>query len=151
MEQTELNRLIEAVTKRIMQQLGAESAPRKRILVLGKDPACPIATCLNRDFIAETGLDLSHAGEYDFVVLPSNFLERMRECGPGTSGNNVAAGSKTGGATLDFTGHRLLHERELRDKCTAAIDTLRVGKRTMITSLAADYIRKRGLTVLREA
>lgn len=149
MDERQLDSIVNAATKQIMQRLGeGEKGGEKRILVLGKDADCPIRACLSRDFEAETGPDLARAEEFDFVVLPTWYLDRLRGGTPPQAASGAVALS---GDTLDFSGQALLHERELRDKCMAAVKAVRVGKKTIITALAADYIRKRGLEVRREA
>lgn len=149
MDKDQVDRLVDAVTGEIMKRLGeagskeAKPADKKSFLVLGKDPACPVAACLNRDFRAETGPNLDRVHDYDFVVMPVYYLDRL------TGQKQTDGAAPVGNGVLDFTGRRLIHERELREKLSSAAKILRVDAHAMITSLAQDYIKKRGLTVER--
>lgn len=152
-----MERLVDAVTARILSRLRqppeppAASAAKQRLLVLGKDSACPIRDCLNREFEAELRPDLDDANRFDFVVLPSSYLARLRGGAPAareTERRDNAMECRDN--IVDCRSQRLLHERELREKYHTAAKTVRVGKHTMITPLAADFLKSRGLAVVRE-
>lgn len=140
MDNLDMERLVDAVTKEIMKRLNTGT---KRVLVLGGGKDCEIASLLSGAFSVDCKDSLDNAAAYDYVVLPSSVL--------GGDGGKAAATrhEPPAGEALDLTGKRLIHERELREKCTGGASCVRVDKKAIITSLAADYIKSRKLTVLR--
>lgn len=145
-----MDKLVEAITAEIMRRIRQEEQT-KRFLVLGNDPACEIAECLQREFSAEVKPDLDTVQDYDFVVLPVadfNKLVSGRICGADANSLGESP-SGADGETLDFTGRKLLHERELAEKCSARVRSIRIAKKTIVTQLAADYIKKNKIAVVR--
>ena len=51
------------------------------------------------------------------------------------------------GKIIDYSGKRLLHERDLRDMNTARGDVVRVSNNTIITALAHDYAKGIGARI----
>lgn len=141
MDNLNMERLVNAVTEEIMRRLNTGA---KSVLILEGDKDCEIATLLNGAFAVDCKTSLENADAYDYVVLPASVFGGFdRAKAP------VACAEAAAGGVLDFTGKRLLHERELREKCTNGVSCVKVDKKAIITSLAADYIKSRKLTVLR--
>lgn len=145
MDTTNMERLVQSVTETVMKRLvqPPTESQRKRFLVLGKDPDCPVRACLGRDFEADIRPNLDDAKQFDYAVLPVWYLDKLRGAAP-------AAEPSAPTACIDLRRQHLLHERELRERCGSGVKAVRVGKTTIITSLAADFLKSRGLTVLRE-
>ena len=142
----DLEKLVDSVTKEIMRRLREQEA-QKRVLVL--EPDCPLTPLLEQEYAVDYAQDLRGAQEYDYVLVPRAQIAAL--CGAAAS--SAAAAEKpacSGDGALDFTGKKLIHERELAEACKYGIKSLRVCKKAIITSLAADLIRDRGLTVIRE-
>lgn len=137
-----LDKLVDAVTKEIMRRI--EQAEKKKILVLGKDEDRDIADCLQERFTADIKPSLKELQDYDFVVMPAAYVLKMMKWD-----NLEAPAGECHLDVLDMTGKKLIHERELREKCGSSITTLRIDKKAIITQLAADFIKQRKIYIVR--
>lgn len=145
-----LDMLVEAVTKEIMRRI--EHEKKKKILVLGKEKNCNIACCLQEQFDVDVKPTLKEQSDYDFVVVPTDYFLKMakkdeiiqEDC---SIAPEVLDSNK---GVLDLTGKKLIHERELINKCDSSIAFLEIDKKTIVTQLALDFIKKKRLTVIRK-
>lgn len=147
MEQKHFDNLVEIVTKKIMQKLNQDN---KKFLVLGRDEDCPINSCLNKDFISKVDSSLQNMEDYDYVVLPVGYLQKLIGKGEKNINNFSKEEETVNGEILDFTDKKLIHEREIKDKYKSKIIGIRVGKKTIITQLALDFIKQKKIQVIRE-
>lgn len=152
-----MDQLVDKITAEILrrmkekiQEAQAEEQATKRFLVLGKDPHCEIAALLGQTYQADVKPNLHDAQDYDFVVMPVSFLSRL-----GTKSTakpeacSVVPEVAAQDHVLDLTEKKLLHERELMERCSARTGSIRIGKRAIVTHLAMDYLKKQGITVVR--
>lgn len=144
----DLEKLVERVTKEIMKMLQASDG-KQTVLLVGETENKDMAAALGDQYQVECCTSLANAAAYDYVMLPTSYLYGPHcaalEAVPAPS---LVTASAVGGQ-LDLTGKKLIHERELREKCTSGICTIKVDEKAIITSLAADLIKSRQLTVVR--
>jgi hypothetical protein len=144
-----VEKMVEMVTAEIMRRTGKQERG-KRFLVLGSDPKCEIAECLRKDFPVEVKQDIGDAHNYDFVVLPAAYFDdpnvKVQTLPKAEACENT---EKDTGKILDLSEMKLISERGLADKYSPHIDTIRISKKSIITSLAADFIRANDIYVER--
>lgn len=148
MEQFDIDILVESVTNEIMRRL--TQIERQRVLVIDGDEKCDIAGTLGAKYETVIKPVLQDVDAYDYIVLPTANLRQIIE---GDKVNRLGALSHTENAaigadrTLDLRNKRLVHERELRARCTPNVTRLVLGKGTIITQLALDFIKEGNLTI----
>lgn len=141
-----MDKLVEMVTAEIIRRMSQQASDK--ILVLGKDSNCPIAGCLQSKFDAAVEPNLDNVDEYGFVVLPVGYLNKLLSR---TTSSEIkeSTHADTSGAVLDLTHKKLIHEREIMEKCSAKISTIQISKKAIVTQLAADLIKKHKITIVR--
>ncbi len=147
----DLNKLVDAVTKEIMSRLQKQDT-RPSVLVL--EPDCPVAPLLEQQYGISCAEDTENLQSYDYVLVPrAKYHVFCTNCVASTAASQPAESKNTEQCpdkTLDWTDKKLIHERELAEACTHNIRCLRIANRAIVTALAADFIRDRGLTLIRE-
>jgi|GEM_PF-458785 len=147
----DFSKLVDAVTQEIMRRLQERDA-RPSVLML--EPDCPIAPLIEQNYAISWGEDAKNAQDFDYVLVPRAkyhvFCTNCVASAATTPPAEPAKEEQSCGDTLDWTDKKLIHERELADACTNNIRCLRIAKRAILTALAADFIRDRGISVIRE-
>ena len=147
----DLEKLVDAVTKEIMRRL-REQDTRPSVLIL--EPDCPVSPLFQPEYEVTCAPDAGNRQAYDYVLVPrARYDVFCTNCVASASASPPPEGPKAEpcpGSVLDWSEKKLIHERELAEACTHNIKSLRIGHRAIVTSLAADLIRDRGLTLLKE-
>lgn len=144
------NQLVEKITTEVMRRLAAKE-PSPRILVLGKQPDCRIAKCLQKEMTAEIRPNLEAMQAYDFVVLPVGYLQKQLQKKTEQPTSAPAKASCSSKQIVDWTAKKLIHERELTDQKITTHACLHIGKQTIVTQLAAEYLQKHKIEVVKTA
>jgi len=133
----DLEKLVELATKAILDRLNNGI---RKVAVYGDVPDGLISGAETK--VARSCTD---AEGCDYVVMSiASFCDLT-----GTKLNTVAAVPQAhrDGAVIDFSGKRLLHERDLRDMNAARGDIVKVSNNTIITALAHDYAKGIGAKI----
>lgn len=149
----DLDQLAEIITNEIIKRRSGAAAQPKSVLVLEGCPADAVAA----------GYEVKNdaCGGYGYVLMTAAAYQDLMCAKPGggcdANGHTAAAAAgaggccpECGGATLDMSGKRLLHERDIRDGNAKRGDFIKVTKRTIITALAGDYAKSIGVKIIRE-
>ena len=157
-----IDKLVEMVTAEIMKRMEEEAKQEetKSFLVLGKDPDCKIADCLRKDFSVDVKPDLKDMQNYEYVVLPVSYINKIHAAQHTVSEHAVCETQdecesrecvKPEEDLLDLTDMKLIHERILTGKCSGSAMKagIRIRKNAIVTQLATDYIKRHKLTLVR--
>ena len=156
-----IDRLVEMVTAEILKRIKCEEKT-KSVLIVGENPDCDLAGCLQEKFTTTVKPDLNDVRDYDYVVLPVKCLNELMSGASGVSGDSGGSGGECKtvavtcepacepcGETLDFTCKKLIHEKALYEIYTAKVDAVRIAKKAIVTQLAADFIKKHNIAIIR--
>ena len=138
--------MVEQATLAILARLNA--AETKKIVAFGDIPDGIIA---GGD--VKAGKTCADIEGCDFIVMSAESFYAFHGGKPAEKAAVVPAAAPAdccGGKTVDLTGKRLIHERDLRDQNTARGDVVRVSKNAIITALAHDYAKGIGAKIQKE-
>lgn len=137
----DMEQLVEAVTRAIMQRLDSDGP---RIVRFGDVPDglfCDGAQVKP----GETGADIEGC---DYIVLTAERFYALHGGGAEKSADAPLC-AEPGGQNIDLTAKRLIHERDLRDHNAKSGDVVRVAKNAIVTALAHDYAKGIGAKIVR--
>ena len=134
----DFEKLVELATKAIYERLNNGV---KKVAIFGFVPEGLISgaeikavkSCTDIegcDYVVMSAADFSNLTSGKSGSLPVSAPEAYRE-----------------GTVIDFSGKRLLHERDLRDMNAARGDIVKVSGNTIITALAHDYAKGIGARI----
>jgi len=133
----DFERLVELATKAIFERL---SNGNPKVAVFGNVPDGLVA---GADM--KPARSCSDAEGCDYVVMSvASFCEMT---GVKFSAAAFAPEVRRDGTIIDFSGKRLLHERDLRDMNAARGDVIKVSANTIVTALAHDYAKNIGAKI----
>ena len=150
----DLDKLADIITKEIIRRLDQKG--QKTVYVQG---CCPTEIISNEYEITHE-FNVDHGcGGCGYVLLTAEAYLAL--CGgdpavgccadesPGCGDSGAApCCDESCGKTIDLSGKRLLHERDLRDNNAKRGDFVKVAKRTIITALAHDYAKSIGVKII---
>lgn len=156
----EIDKLVDAVTKVIMEKLQQEDGGNAmpKVVLYGDVPVDMVKTgcdiCRGTVPADAAGCDYIMMSASSFRALhgieaPADVAQETApkaECAP----EQAAACECCGGNTVDLTGKRLIHERDLRDSNAQRDDIIKVDKKAIITALAYDYAKGIGAKFSKE-
>lgn len=146
-----MDKLVDAVTRVIMEKLRADGQPvetggcdGKSVVMFGQVPddlVCP-------GYTVKCGTSCADITGCDYIVMTRESFNAIH----GGASSPVAAApaaacSSCGGQVIDLAGKRLIHERDLRDHNAQNGDVVVVGKNAIITALAHDYAKGIGVKI----
>jgi len=133
----DFEKLVEMATRAIFERLNNGAT---KVAVFGDVPDGLISGAE-----IKAAKNCADAGGCDYVLLSAASFEEITGTKIST-GQTVTQISREG-TVLDFTGKRLLHERDLRDMNAARGDTVKVSSNTIVTALAHDYAKGIGAKI----
>lgn len=150
MDQKQFDEIVEIVTRQLMDKL---TSNEKKILVLGKDENCKINKTLSNNFNSKVMPNLDDVNNFDFVVLPVWYLNKLRGDQNPNPKSSITSEEQveekvSEGETIDLTGKKLIHERELKDKYKDNVTKIIISKKAITTQLAKDFIRQKKLEII---
>ncbi len=137
----DIEKLVEAATKAIMERLGAGGA---RVAAFGEIPEGLVSGA-----VLVPGKTCEDVEGCDYIVMSAQAFYEIHGKKPAASGAAVCAPTREG-AEIDLTGKRLIHERDLRDMNAARGDVVKVSKNAIVTALAYDYAKGVGAKFVKE-
>ncbi|MDR1766838.1 MAG: hypothetical protein LBR32_00100 [Propionibacteriaceae bacterium] len=152
-------KLIDAVTKVIMERLAAEPEAERAtgraeqanggadVVVFGDLPAGVLAPGVaTRRGVTPSDVDGSRV-----VVLTIEAFRAFHSGMPAGVNYGLADSAKPccGGGEIDLTGKRLVGESDLKGAGAARGATVRVCQKAILTALARDYASTNGLSIVR--
>lgn len=143
----DLDKLVEAVTKVIMEKLQGESScdMAPKVATFGNVPM----GILTQDCQCKPGSQPADMEGCDFILMTAQAYREIH--GMEAKPERSAAVSSCEGRSIDLRGKRLIHERDLRDHNAGRGDVLNVDKNVIITALAHDYAKSIGSKFCKEA
>ena len=135
----DFEKLVELATKAICERLGNTVT---KVAVFGDVPDGLVAGAE-----LKTAKSCTDAEGCDYVVMSTASFCKMM----GIDCCSTAAVSEAfrEGSEIDFSGKRLIHERDLRDMNTSRGDTVMVSSKAIVTALAHDYAKGIGAKIQR--
>ena len=156
----EIDKLVDAVTKVIMQRLNASDG--KTVAVFGEIPD----GLLGAGFEVKYAKGAADVDGCDYIVLSTECFRKLHGYPPGgsvsgaggaavcceavTEPGMAAAASCCAAKIIDLKGKRLIHERDIRDRDTRKGDIIKVDKKSIVTALAFDYVKGIGAKIEKE-
>ena len=137
---TETERRIEQLADAVIARLsGAGPACGRILAITGRETAAPVQALAER-FPVDLRAELPALDGYGCVILPAARLrELLGETGAAAPKSAAAPGSS---AAVDLTGHRVIHERLLAERCTGAAQ-VRVSPAAVIAACTRSPARTR--------
>jgi len=133
----DFEKLVELATKAICERLGNGVA---KVAVFGDVPDGLV-----------TGAEIKKANSCtdaegcDYVVMSTaSFCNMM---GIKCEAAATVSEAHREGSVIDFSGKRLIHERDLRDMQASRGDVIKVSGKTIVTALAHDYAKGIGARI----
>ena len=146
-------KLVEAVTKIIMERLGGQSCPvTSSVVTFGDVPDCVLGTGLT----VRKGTSPSDTDGADYIVLTQAAFRAFHggATPAGLAGVPAPAASSTPvsaccqqGCVTDLTGQKVVSERSVRELNLTAGCVVKVAPKAIVTALARDYIVSHGATI----
>lgn len=138
----DMEHLIDAVTKAIMQRLNS-AAPK--VVVFGDVPEDLICG----DAELKKGESCGDVAGCDYIVMTVESFNAIHGGGMAEKEDTAAPCAAMSEQTIDLTNKRLIHERDLRDHNTKGGDSVKVAKNAIVTALAHDYAKGIGAKIVR--
>lgn len=142
----DMDYLVDTVTRMILDRLGGDQPVK--VVTFGDIPPELICDCAEKKQ-GETCADIEGC---DYIVMSIESFRRFHSgeaaapSAPAQSGGCEPAGCKS----IDLSGKRLIHERDLRDHDARGGDIVKVSKNAIITALAHDYAKGIGAKIVKE-
>ena len=147
-------KLVEAVTKVIMERLAGQSCPSaSSVVTFGDVPDCVLGTGLT----VRKGTSPSDTDGADYIVLTQAAF-RAFHGGATPAGLAVAAPASSTpqasaccqqGCVTDLTGVKVISERSVRELNLTAGCVVKVDPKAIVTALARDYVVSHGAAIAR--
>lgn len=135
------DKLVEHITAEVLRRLERPSQ-KPRLFLLSDMTASDLTSYLKGYFSVHTAEDLPTLQEHDFVLLPATQLQQF--LGDKPSVPDIAD-------SLDLTVHRLIHARLLQECSSPATREILISPRAIITPQAHDWLREKGIALLRHS
>ncbi|MDR1712332.1 MAG: hypothetical protein LBR58_10860 [Propionibacteriaceae bacterium] len=143
------DKLVDAVTKAIMQRLNAEPGPSAAAVVtFGNVPAAVLAPGL----ATRAGSTPSDVEGSQVIVMTIEAFRAFHGGGaaalPATP--LPAAAACCGGPAVNLANKRVINEADIRGSGVPKGGTITVGAKAILTALATDYAKSNSITIVKQ-
>ncbi len=142
--------LIQRVMDEVLRQL--RQTEKERLLVVGVVDSA-VEQLLANHFNVACQADATGAEAYDYVLVRRKDLHQITgvagQAMPSETCEEHPAPATTPNEVLDMTSSKLIQEKELKRLYKNGIKAVKTGPKTVITPLAADFMRAHHIEVIR--
>lgn len=150
----DIDKLVDSVTKVIMEKLNGQAPPsedpqrqKSDVVTFGDIPM----ELINSGYSVAPAKSCADIEDAYFVVMSArSFREIHRGCAEPASSQQPADTAEQSGNLIDLSSKQLIHERYLRENNAGRGDRIVVAKRAIVTALACDYAKSIGAVIVKQ-
>lgn len=139
------DKLIDAVTKTIMDRLANHAAGPANVVIFGNVPGGIVAPGL----ATRRGVGPADVEGSDVIVLTIDAFRALHGATAMGMTTKASPASCVECGDVDLTGKKLISERELKATCPAGGCQVRVSPQAVVTALAKDYAASHKITIVK--